>query len=103
MTERRILNHSAHKTDIAHIDEDGTVHIEQVERCDPVLARVAALTEAQPDRHDGMRLEAVIPAHVMRRAYVEGWFHDEARWRRWANDPANRAFRVEHQGRVKTL
>jgi len=99
----RILSQTAHKTDIWHDVDEDTAVVELVENTDPVLAQVEALTAVQPDRHDGMRLEAVIPAHVMRQAYVEGWFHDEARWRRWANDPANRAFRIEHQGRVRTL
>lgn len=99
----RLLNATAHKVDIWHDQGDGRAVVELVEDCGPVIRQVRDLTEAQPDRHDGMRLEAVIPAHVMRRAYVEGWFHDEERWRRWANDPGNRAFRIEHQGRVKTL
>jgi len=99
----RILSQTAHKTDIWHDVDDNHAVLELVENTDPVLERVRDLTEAQPDKHDGMRLEAVIPAHVMRRAYIEGWFHDEERWRRWANDPANRAFRIEHHGRVKTL
>lgn len=99
----RILSQTPHKTDIWHdLGPDGRV-VELVENTDPVLAEVRALTEVQPDRHDGMRLEAVIPAHVLRQSYIEGWFHDEERWRRWANDPANRAFRIEHHGRVKTL
>lgn len=98
----RILSQTAHKTDIWHDLGDRKV-LELVENTDPVLARVKAITEAQPDRHDGMRHEAEIPAHVMRQAYIEGWVHDEERWRRWANDPANRAFRIQHHGRVKTL
>jgi len=99
----RIITANGHKTDIWHDLGDGRAVVELVEECAPILARVAAATEAQPARHDGMRLEAEIPAHVMRRAYVEGWFHDEEAWRRWANDPANRAFRIEHGGRVRTL
>jgi hypothetical protein len=25
---------------------------------------------------------------------LEGWFHDKKAWKRWANDPNNRDFRV---------
>jgi hypothetical protein len=42
---------------------------------------------------------AFIPDEVLNQAMLEGWFHDQARWRRWANDPDNQAFRIT-QGRL---
>jgi hypothetical protein len=43
---------------------------------------------------------ASIPAAVIEQAAREGWLHDKARWKRWMNDPDNRAFRVPGTGRV---
>ncbi|MGQ9370414.1 hypothetical protein [Azospirillum sp. ST 5-10] len=71
----------------------------------------AGLVEAAKDaadnegglRADGLRLEAVVPLDVLNRAFMEGWFHDNAAWKRWANDPANRDFRVSYHGRIKRL
>ncbi len=40
------------------------------------------------------RRVAFIPEEVVNQAFLEGWFGDEAAWKRWANDPANRDFRT---------
>lgn len=41
----------------------------------------------------------VIPQSVVSQAIREGWYHDDAKWRRWTNDPDNRRLRVS-EGRV---
>lgn len=62
--------------------------------------RLAALERdmraGQRTNHDMQKI-ANVPMSVLHRAMVEKW--DRSDWWRWANDPANRAFRVWH-GRV---
>lgn len=41
----------------------------------------------------------VIPEDVLNRSFIEGWFHDNTAWKRWANDPDNKAFRLS-EGRL---
>ena len=40
------------------------------------------------------RHAAYIPEVVLNQAFTEGWFHDKAAWKRWANDPANACYRT---------
>jgi len=41
-----------------------------------------------------MRRVALIPETVLNQAFNEGWFHDTAAWKRWANDPVNACYRT---------
>lgn len=41
-----------------------------------------------------MRRVALIPKTVLDQAFNEGWFHDEAAWKRWANAPENACYRT---------
>lgn len=52
---------------------------------------------------DGMRMERVVPAHVMDRAMHEGWLHDAKRWKEWANSPEGRTWAVQYGGKVNKL
>lgn len=97
----RILSVDGQKRDIWHDMGDGSAVVELVEDCTPIVQQVRDLGETGGRAHEAMRLEAIIPAHVMRRSYLERW--DDADWRRWANDPDNRDFRIPYDGRVKTL
>jgi hypothetical protein len=60
-----------------------------------LLENNAALEEAQRGRGD--KLVARAPLTVYERSIHEGW--DDNDWKRWLNDPDNRAFRV-WKGRV---
>jgi len=101
---KRILDRQPHRTEVFHADPmDGdTFYIETIEDVEPVV-ELAKLQADNPSglKADGMRREAEIPAYVMDQALREGW--TPADWKRWANDPDNRAFRVEYGGRVKRL
>jgi|TARA_R110000751_G_scaffold26074_2_gene70102 hypothetical protein len=44
--------------------------------------------------HTDLRLAAIIPQDVVERSFTEGWFHDRAAWKAWANDPQHRDLRV---------
>ena len=105
MSERRLLHHRGRKA-VWWQEEDNKTHIwnEYTDDADDKAALAKLATELEDGkRHDGMRLEAIIPAHVLEDSLRDGSFHDDGHWRRWANDPANKAFRVEHGGRIKRL
>ena len=59
---------------------------------EPILAAARILADAAPGRD--FRHAAFIPDTELNRAFAEGWFHDPAAWKRWANDPANTRFRT---------
>jgi len=80
-----------------YAEEDGKQYIVTKQDCEGIV-EAAKLMSEMPQSKD-FRLVAVIPEEVLNQAMLEGWFHDKARWRQWANDPDNRAFRVT-QGRL---
>lgn len=77
--------------------EDGRYRIESRQDVAPLIAAARAIAETPPDRE--LRHAAFIPDSELNRAFVEGWFHDAAAWKRWANDPANACYRT-WQGRL---
>jgi hypothetical protein len=85
------------------VDEDKYV-IQNVHDDSGAQALVKALNQdGLSGKNDGMRLERVIPQHVLDRSFAEGWFNDNAAWKRWANSPEGRLYGVEYNGKVKTL
>jgi hypothetical protein len=78
-------------------EEDGRLFIETRQDCEAIVEAARILAEAPPAGE--LRHAAFIPEAVLNQAFVEGWFHDAAAWKRWANDPANAAFRT-WQGRL---
>lgn len=50
-----------------------------------------ALAELHPDRSTN-KLVARVPMTVYEQSIIEEW--DEAKWKKWLNDPDNAAFRV---------
>ena len=50
-----------------------------------------ALRELHPERSTN-KLVARVPMTVYEKAIIEDW--DESDWKKWLNDPDNRAFRV---------
>jgi hypothetical protein len=83
------------KTEYA--EEDGKKYIVTRQDCEGVVGMAKAIAELPHDKN--FKPVAVIPQEVLNQAMLEGWFHDKARWKRWANDPDNRAFRIT-EGRV---
>ena len=74
------------------IDGKGGFGIETIYECEPIIERAKMLSELTPG--DTFRHAAIIPPHVWDQACREGWQNDKARWKKWANDPDNRAFRT---------
>ena len=51
---------------------------------------------AQHNYKSNFRPLAEIPVTVFNQALSEGWAHDSDRWKRWLNDPDNKAFRTSN-------
>lgn len=77
---------------VRHTIEDGKAYIEHRQDVAPIIKAASLLSEQKPSK-DFTRV-ALIPHDVLNRAFLEGWFHDETAWKRWANDPENRCFRT---------
>lgn len=88
---------------VLHYDDrgpwDGDFAIETVQDCEPIIEENKRLREAGASVEEGWKLLGRVPVDVAERAWREGWYHDEAKWSAWLNDPDNRAFRV-YEGRV---
>ena len=66
--------------------------IKTFEDCEPIIERAKMLSEMEPGKE--FRHAAIIPKHVLDMSFREGWFNDKDKWKQWANDPDNRAFRT---------
>jgi len=91
---KELLSKEGRITEVAHLDGDD-LHIETIEDCEPLVRQAKAMADIiddNPPKH--YRPAAVIPNHVMDRAYREGWLHDKAAWKRWMNDSENSKFRI---------
>lgn len=73
-------------------EEDGKHFIESRQDVAPIVQAAQDLWCDKPGKD--MKRVALIPETVLNKAFAEGWFHDESAWKRWANDPANAAFRT---------
>lgn len=77
---------------IYHERPDGKHLIETRQDVTHIVEAAKILSDEAPGKD--FRLAAVIPQTVLDQAMLEGWFHDKKAWKAWANDPANRDFRV---------
>ena len=85
-----ILPDARRKT-ILH-EEDGRQWIESRQDVEHVVEAAKIIADEEP--HKDFRHAAYIPDSELNRAFIEGWFHDPAAWKRWANDPANACYRT---------
>lgn len=72
--------------------EDGVTRIETKQEVSPIIAAAKAMWDDKPPLD--MRLVALVPDEVLNQSFNDGWFHDDAAWKRWVNDPANACFRT---------
>jgi hypothetical protein len=73
-------------------EEAGKVFLETKQDVSPVIAAAKDMWCDSPPLD--FRRVALIPDEVLNQAFNDGWFHDEAAWKRWANDPANACYRT---------
>ena len=79
------------------ITEDDRHIYHTAQNVNPVIEHVSKLREFQPGKH--LRHAAEIPMVIWNKALREGWHNDKKAWKRFLNDPDNKAFRV-WQGRL---
>ncbi len=104
MSRAALLDALGESRTIFHFEQDGKFAVETRHDDTGAKALVEALNDSDLSRKaDGMRLERVIPAHVLDRAFQEGWFNDKARWKQWANGEEGRMYGVEYNGRINQL
>lgn len=78
---------------VIYHEEDGKTYIET--RVDNAgLVEGAKIMREYAVHDKEFKPVCVIPEDVLNRSFTEGWFHDTAAWKRWANDPSNRDFRL---------
>jgi len=77
---------------IVYHELEGRTLIETRQDAEPILDAAKLLADAAPGKD--FRHAAFIPDVVLEQAFREGWFHDAAAWKRWANYPANARFRT---------
>ena len=89
-----LLSNFGNFREVAVFDEDRPrdLLIQTFEECEPIVARAKMLSEMTPGKE--FRHVAIIPQHVLDKAAREGWFNDRGKWKQWANNPDNRAFRT---------
>ena len=73
-------------------EQDGRTLVETRQDVEPILDAARILADGPPGKD--FRHAAFIPDVVLEQAMREGWLHDRAAWKRWANDPANARFRT---------
>jgi hypothetical protein len=73
-------------------EEDGKTRVETRQDVDHIVKAASIMADEAPGKD--FRHAAYIPETVLNQAMVEGWFHDKAAWKKWANDPANECFRT---------
>jgi hypothetical protein len=83
---------------VSYVEEGDERYIVTEQDCKGVVAAAKAMSEL-PHNDKSLKPVALIPEEVLNQSMLEGWFHDKAKWRAWANDPDNRAFRIT-QGRL---
>lgn len=93
-SRKQLLNAYGNFREVQVIDWErpNDLLIKTFEDCEPIIERAKMLSEMEPGKE--FRHAAIIPKHVLDKAMREGWFNDKAKWKQWANDPDNRAFRT---------
>ena len=77
---------------VVYHEQDGRTLVETRQDVEPILEAAKILAAGPPGKD--FRHAALIPDVVLEQAFREGWFHDKAAWKRWANDPANANLRT---------
>jgi hypothetical protein len=99
MAKRAILDADPNSRRVTwYAEEDGQKYIQTKQDCEGVVAAAKAMSEL-PHNDKSLKPVALIPEEVLNQAMLEGWYHDKAKWRRWANDPDNARFRIT-EGRL---
>jgi len=90
-SRKRLLDWSQRRQEIFHYDQhENTFAIEEREDVEPLIKLAKDMSELQPSKE--FRHAAYVPKFVHDQALREKW--DKKDWKKWANDPANKAWRT---------
>jgi hypothetical protein len=96
MSKQALLDYYADdiapKKVIYHEIEDGIIAIETRQDVTGLVDLAKNMSEIPPDRE--FRHVGFVPDYVWNDATRQGWLHDKKAWKKWLNDPDNRAFRT---------
>jgi hypothetical protein len=93
-TKKLLLSAFGNFREVAYFDDTrpNDLLIKTFEDCEPIIERAKMLSEMEPGKE--FRHAAIIPKQVLDQSIREGWFGDKKKWKAWANDPNNKAFRT---------
>lgn len=85
-----------HKTGLTSefITEDDQLIYQTKQDINPVVDHVKFLRDNTTKHGKDMRHVAEVPMVLWQKAVREGWQKDEAKWKKWLNDPDNEIFRT---------
>ena len=78
------------KSEFITQDDKNIYHTQQ--NVQPVIDQVKVFSDNTPGKT--FRHAAEIPMVIWTKALREGWHNDKTAWKKWLNDPDNKAFRV---------
>lgn len=74
-------NADARRATLLH-KEDGVLYGESRQDAEPIIEWTKARAQGVTDDPD-YKFVATIPEATLNQAFTEGWFHDQAAWRKW--------------------
>lgn len=92
MSKKALLDMAASGRATIYHEEDGRTYTETRQDVSHIIEAAKILSEEKPGKD--FRHAAFIPETVMNQAMIEGWFHDPAAWKAWANNPENKCYRT---------
>lgn len=76
------------------MEEDGQAVLYAEQDVEPVIDLARDLRDCGGNRQLDLRHVAEVPLVFVDQAMREGWYHDQAAWRRFLNEHQNRVFRI---------
>jgi hypothetical protein len=82
--KRAVLDYNpfSHRVKYFH-QEDGKNYIAGSQDVEPIIKWTKQRAEQGDAPGSEMKFVATIPQEVLDQAMLEGWFHDQAAWKRW--------------------
>lgn len=73
-------------------EQDEQRYVETRQDVTHIIEAAKIIADEKPGKD--FRHSAFIPESIINKAMIEGWFHDKAAWKKWANDPVNACYRT---------
>ena len=90
---KKLLDWSQRETETFHWDQhENQFTVQHQEDVEPLIEAAKDMSYLEPGKD--LRHAAFIPKFVLNQAFREGWFNDRKAWKKWANQPENKAFRT---------